>query len=69
MKDRYNNNFEVFSNFYLSEQGEQSIKWHKYKNRYRPAKVLENPANLHEQRILGNFFIKNNIFLFYEIGY
>jgi hypothetical protein len=26
----------------------QRIKWHKYKNRYRPATALENPANLHE---------------------
>ena len=26
----------------------QRIKWHKYKNRYRPATALENPTNLHE---------------------
>lgn len=26
----------------------QRIKWHKYKNRYRPATALENPANPHE---------------------
>jgi hypothetical protein len=26
----------------------QREAWHKYKDKYRPAKVLENPANLHE---------------------
>ena len=26
----------------------QRKKWHKYKNKYRPATALENPANLHE---------------------